>query len=220
MEKINLICDHCDKSFYRKKSQHNRSINRGQKRNYCNRSCARDGSKLQKTIYICLNCSNEFSRLKGKSDTCTFCCQSCAAIYNNKSRIKPKISKTCEQCPTEINHGGKYCDSCRFERRYNKRPDDYNNITLKELKEKYSSHQYHAKIRGRSRLEWKKNKMPMVCAYCLYDRHVDICHIKDLKSFSLETPLHVANSIDNLISLCKNHHWEFDNGYLSMDDIK
>jgi hypothetical protein len=35
-----------------------------------------------------------------------------------------------------------------------------------------------------------------------------------LTSFPLETPISVVNALDNLVGLCRNCHWEFDNGLL------
>ena len=52
------------------------------------------------------------------------------------------------------------------------------------------------------------------CNICGYDKHVEIAHIKSVSEFSGDTKI---NDINNLISLCPNHHWEFDNGVL---DIK
>lgn len=50
--------------------------------------------------------------------------------------------------------------------------------------------------------------------FCGYDRHVDICHKRDIADFPDNTLLKTVNHIDNLVALCPTHHWEFDNGYL------
>jgi tRNA threonylcarbamoyladenosine modification (KEOPS) complex Cgi121 subunit len=88
------------------------------------------------------------------------------------------------------------------------------NISLKELKIKYSSHQYHAKIRQDSRTEYKKSKRPLVCKVCNYSKHIEVCHIKAIKSFSEDSTIAEINALENLVALCPNHHWEFDNGIL------
>ena len=48
------------------------------------------------------------------------------------------------------------------------------------------------------------------CLKCLYDKHYEVCHIKPISSFPLDTPISVINSPDNLMPLCPNCHWEHD----------
>jgi len=38
-----------------------------------------------------------------------------------------------------------------------------------------------------------------------------VCHIKAVSDFDENTPIVIINSIDNLMALCPNCHWEFDN---------
>lgn len=54
------------------------------------------------------------------------------------------------------------------------------------------------------------------CAICGYNKHVEVAHIKAVSEFSDDAKLEEINSIDNLIGLCPNHHWEFDNGILKI----
>lgn len=54
------------------------------------------------------------------------------------------------------------------------------------------------------------------CAICGYDKHVEIAHIKAVSDFSDETTIREINSINNLIGLCPNHHWEYDNGIIKI----
>lgn len=56
----------------------------------------------------------------------------------------------------------------------------------------------------------------MECKICKYDTHVDVCHIKAIGSFSGHTTIAKINSMDNLVTLCKNHHWEFDKGLVTL----
>lgn len=51
---------------------------------------------------------------------------------------------------------------------------------------------------------------------CGYSKHVEICHVKDICEFSIETLITEINSIKNLKALCPTHHWEFDHGYLEL----
>ena len=56
------------------------------------------------------------------------------------------------------------------------------------------------------------------CKLCAYDKHVEVAHIKAVSSFPPTATLAEINSIDNLIGLCPNCHWEYDHGYFSLSD--
>lgn len=57
------------------------------------------------------------------------------------------------------------------------------------------------------------------CYICGYNKHVDIAHIKAVSDFSDDTLIEVINDPSNLIPLCPNHHYEFDNGLMSKEDL-
>ena len=54
------------------------------------------------------------------------------------------------------------------------------------------------------------------CIICGYDLHIEIAHIKAVSEFSEQSTLEEINNINNLIALCPNHHWEYDNGVLQI----
>lgn len=54
------------------------------------------------------------------------------------------------------------------------------------------------------------------CAICNYDKHVEIAHIKAVSEFSDDSTLVEINNINNLIALCPNHHWEYDNNLINL----
>jgi len=54
------------------------------------------------------------------------------------------------------------------------------------------------------------------CAICGYSNHVEVAHIKSVSEFNVSTPIVVINLLSNLIGLCPNHHWEYDNGFLEL----
>lgn len=66
------------------------------------------------------------------------------------------------------------------------------------------------------RLLIKKSDKPCKCAICGYDKHIEIAHIKAVSEFDDSVTIAEINSIDNLIALCPNHHWEYDNGILTL----
>ena len=49
------------------------------------------------------------------------------------------------------------------------------------------------------------------CQICGYDKHYQVAHIEPVASFSDDALILEINSIDNLVALCPNCHWEFDN---------
>ncbi len=58
---------------------------------------------------------------------------------------------------------------------------------------------------------WNKDLIGLPCEICGYDKHTELAHIKAVSEFSLDTPLKIVHSRENLRILCPNHHWEFDN---------
>ena len=71
-------------------------------------------------------------------------------------------------------------------------------------------------IRKDSQATYIKSGKPLKCKVCGYDKHVEIAHIKAVSEFPPQATIGEINSIDNLIALCPNHHWEYDNGVLKI----
>jgi hypothetical protein len=66
---------------------------------------------------------------------------------------------------------------------------------------------------------WNSDLVAMPCQKCGYALHIELCHIKPVSVFGEETTLGEINHPDNILVLCRNHHWEFDNGHLHAEDI-
>lgn len=73
-----------------------------------------------------------------------------------------------------------------------------------------SSIQHHAR-----KVYFDSNPTPK-CAICGYTNHVEVAHIKAVADFSDDATISDINSISNLVGLCPNHHWEYDNGMLKI----
>lgn len=54
------------------------------------------------------------------------------------------------------------------------------------------------------------------CKNCGYEKHIELCHIKAIVDFKDDSLLGDINSEYNVVPLCPNCHWEFDNGLLKM----
>jgi predicted HNH restriction endonuclease len=129
----------------------------------------------------CKHCDAKLDYNKRKH---TFCSSSCSASFNATIRRKSKIhiSK-----PTKI--------------------DYWNNKTIGDLlgtgANRYNKIRQHAR-----RISDTQNQK---CSKCNYDKHIEVCHIKPIKDFDINTPILTVNAISNLLLLCPNCHWEHDN---------
>lgn len=159
----------------------------------------------------CLSCQSETENPK-------FCSRSCAAIYNNKKSPKRKLTRKCahEDCNCIVrNYRSTLCEH-HFQERFKNKKEIILQTTVGEYRERNKLHHrssIHAHIRGFART-WFKNLIKKPCAACGYDKHVELCHIKPMSSFSDDSLVGEVNHENNIIQLCPNCHWEFDNGIL------
>ena len=137
----------------------------------------------------CLKC--------GKETNSKFCSRSCSNSYNN-SLVPKRIKKqyTCIVCGVNILSRRKYCKNCGLNKDH----------LLKDIMyTKHNKASAYALVRTRARSIMKNE--PQVCNKCGYDKHVEVCHIKPISSFSENTLVSVINDKNNLILLCPNCHW-------------
>lgn len=169
---------------------------------YVPTNCSNCGNPLQKKL-------KEFNNSKTKR---FFCNRSCAASFNNKMFPKKhKTSKTvCQICQSEILYGRLFCKI------HSPRQQDYSTITYGKLTQS-ARYQKNAIIRQLARKKYMSSKQPKICKNCSYSKHVEICHIKAISEFTNNSFISEINDISNLVALCPNCHWEFDNNFLSFE---
>lgn len=63
---------------------------------------------------------------------------------------------------------------------------------------------------------YAKNQGPLSCAVCGYSAHVEVCHRTGVSEFPDSATVSTINTFGNLVALCPNHHWELDNGLLTL----
>ena len=167
-------------------------------------------SRFVKELKTCKSpkCTTQFFT-KADNKTQQYCSRSCS---NQVTKLKlGKYTKiiTCVYCGARHNRPyAKYCNSeCRFLDFYKKR-------TLQSCLKRSGSNKYDF-VRQHARYHYKNN-LDTVCYNCGYDKHVEIAHIKPLTKFENNDLILVVNSLDNLIALCPNCHWEFDHGLLNL----
>jgi len=130
-------------------------------------------------------------------------CKSCtrvAAKNQSSNKICPQCSQKCWA------KNGAVCGECKLLNSQER----YKTLTLGDKTydnhkyAKYSYVRYFARKQGID-LGWTQ------CCKCGYDKHFEVCHIKPISSFPPDTLLIDINHPDNLMALCPNCHWEFDN---------
>lgn len=151
-----------------------------------------------KKIYCSVSCANKINKLKtGNNVFKSHSCPNCNKVYNTYS------SKFCShRCKSEY-----YMKSTKLN-------ESLSTVTNGNKQNLYRQIRCNAKT-------YSKYCTSKSCEYCGYDTHVETCHIKPISSFDMDnSTLWDVNNPNNLISLCPNHHWEFDNGHLTIETIK
>ena len=119
-----------------------------------------------------------------------FCNRSCSAKFNNLQREKKLKIKSLKKEKFEF----------------------ILNLTKKDLIDKHQTyHRYRSTIRKHAHYVFNMYHEHQECKVCGYDTHIEVCHIKPVSSFNDDELISEINSINNLVGLCPNHHWEFDN---------
>ena len=161
----------------------------------------------------CVNCGKETKNPK-------FCNKSCSAIWTNKHYPKRKTKKKCIICgESVISYRYNRCKTHWEEHKKSlsrtKTIGEYRN--KESIKNKHRSW-IHSYVRNFAKT-WLKHLTKLPCANCGYIKHVELAHIIPLSSFPDNTLLEQVNSENNVIQLCPNCHWEFDNGLLKLETI-
>lgn len=87
-----------------------------------------------------------------------------------------------------------------------------NKLTKGDLFKRYKSWQTaRSTIQKQARLIYQNSDKPKKCICCSYDKHYEVAHIKAVSDFDDNTLISEINNVNNLIALCPNHHWEYDN---------
>lgn len=171
---------------------------------------------------FCLNCSEELKSQWAKK----FCNRSCAASYNNQlDPNRKKRDRYCQECSRLIIHrhdmarkaycNRKLCDECYLDQKYLKKNWNTQRIkqeqrTVAELKlnDGKNHRPWTDSVRGMARSWFKTDGKKCKCGY---DKHIEICHKKSIASYPDTALVGEINCADNILFLCPNCHWEYDN---------
>lgn len=85
-------------------------------------------------------------------------------------------------------------------------------MTKASLFERYTQWQTaRSAIQKYARKIYESSNKPKQCICCGYSKHYEVAHIKAVSDFDDDALIAEINSENNLIALCPNHHWEYDN---------
>lgn len=191
---------------------------------FCNPNCYKSYNTEVKDycqkIISCANCGKEVvksaNQIRKAKHGKNYCSSSCAAISNNKitTEFKKKKTKVCKRCSNLVFSNYSYCKECW------KILGSIDNITLYDVAgERAMDATRYSPIRARCRRVYEKSDRPKCCLKCGYDKHYEVCHIKAISEFSLESLISEINSKENTVALCPNCHWEFDHGFIKKEEI-
>lgn len=194
ISKVN--CKQCDKSFEKNNNDIEKTNN-----NFCSRSCAATYNNLNRNYDGSFNITKRrfFPRLTPNY------------IYLKSFVICENCNRTYNKIGTRISTYNTCSSFCNMEM-------GMKNRIMKDAIKRSGANTYDA-IRQNARV-YSKYFYPALCMRCGYDKHYEVCHIKDLKDFSRDETFYEINHKSNLIHLCCNCHWEFDKGLIDINTIK
>lgn len=92
-------------------------------------------------------------------------------------------------------------------------------LTKRELFERRSLWQSaRSTIQKIARRNYESSDKPKKCVICGYANHYEVAHIKAVSDFDDNALISEINDISNLVALCPNHHWEYDNDMLDITE--
>lgn len=161
-----------------------------------------------------MECANPECVKDGKPK---YCSTSCAARVNNKKFPKrnavPENLKYCK-CGKKKDRRSITCVACYLA----EIATTVGSLTLAEAcYTKGEMTNRNARLRDYLRSKYKA-ELKAPCEACFYSKHVEACHIKAVKDFPSTALVDEVNARSNIMFLCRNCHWEFDNGVLMLGE--
>lgn len=202
------LCMFCGNPIYIKENEKYKDVIR---KKFCSRSCAsKYGHKYHERNQSKIN---RFSKIDNFTD------EELIYSYNDSKSIKDLENKI----------GFKnICSQNRVIDRFlslglevNDLKDDITSVMSSTKQKIFLSHNWQSARSAIQRLARKiydKSSKPKKCVVCGYDKHYEVAHIKFVSSFDDNALISEINDIDNLIALCPNHHWEYDNDNLDINE--
>ena len=198
--------------------------------------------KYYNNANLCLYCSKIIRVGKGQKVSEVrakkFCNRTCAATYNNNKRIPQNRVYVCQRCRKEFPRKRskttglllakrKYCEMCTkllkakaiLERHGLENDSPIFGERTKE--QVYKDRNYTTArnaIARHARIVYLDNTQKPKCEICGYNLHVETAHKIPVAKFPKGALIKEINHISNLVGLCPNHHWEYDNNLVNLNN--
>lgn len=180
---------------------------------------------------ICLDCKSiipvQSHQKVREARNKKFCNRICYGKYKKEHSPETKII-SCTSCNSslliqKLSNGDfskqKLCGECRKSLNV-KNSSELLQVTKGELFSVRLNYQSaRSAIQKLARKIFRQSVSEPSCIICGYNAHVEVAHIKSVSSFSNNSTIGEINSTQNLVGLCPNHHWEYDNNRLSLDAV-
>lgn len=156
----------------------------------------------------CTACGKETSNPK-------FCSRSCAISTTNRKNPRRKRTNRCLGCGDLILSGWIRCSPCA---KLAQESRDLGSQTLEQIQNQLNAKGKHPSWKNavvRAHCRTANAFRAKECEICGYSNHVEMAHRVPLRDFPPSATLAEVNHPENVRILCRNHHWEFDNGMLS-----
>lgn len=200
------LCLYCNKPII---APYDKSLNATKIKKFCNRSCAAKFNNIEKNK----NADSVYNDNFKESIIDKYSDEEIIEIFQNSNSIADFSKKlgykrigSNKAIKRRLNQIGLDLEKLRIQN------DKVLNSTKKELFSQRSSWQNaRSTIQKYARIIYKNSNKPKECIVCKYNKHFEVAHIKAVSDFNDDILISKINDIDNLIALCPNHHWEYDN---------
>ncbi len=211
------------------------SLNREERRRF---DRATVETEYAKNPAKCAQCAGMIPLLPGASLVTVrrnkLCSDACRDLWRRRPQLKlppaphGEMQCVCEGCNKPFTYQKEHRD--RFVRKFCSRECRTRAATLKRGRQPRSD----ATLKGelfRQQATWQSartavrhhatkaaNRAGLVkqCKVCQYSHHVELAHRKSVSSFPDTATLGEINAPVNLVYLCPNHHWEYDNDLIQV----
>lgn len=199
-----VVCKYCGKKFEIENKYYNRSKT---KNFFCCKKCCHEANSLKNNLVLKFD-DKDFVNL---INSCKSLREVCFKLgYKDASGYTiDSIKKRCDKLGISYPIDKKVKGNRIIKER-----------TKGEILSSIRTYQgYRSAIRKDAEKTFEELDGSYSCCVCGYDKHIEIAHVKAVSDFSHNTLVKEINDIENIIPLCPNHHWEFDNGVISEDDL-
>ena len=163
--------------------------------------------------YKCEKCEKLYNASYVNQRFCSRSC-SCSGVKRRTKRINYCSG---EGCVNEVEYyTNKFCRQCKDKKAHFARNSSkgilLENQTIEQASLKRGGANHYDNIRWAARRKMlTRIEENTGCSSCGWLHHVHVCHIKAIKDFPKDTLVSDVNDFSNLVLLCPNCHWLFDN---------